>query len=249
MVSATDPGPEGPAPERLVAILLAAGAGSRFTGSGHKLEALIEGVPVVVHALEAARAAGIGPIVVVRGAERLPQIERGAERLPQVERGAERLPQIEPGAEKLPQVERGAEKLPQVEPGAERLPRGQHVVLVDNPDWEAGQITSLRAGLRAAEQLGADAAVVGLGDQPFIDPSAWQAVAASTAPIAVATYDGERGHPVRLHRSVWHLLPHEGDQGARSVLAMHPELVEEIACQGASTDIDTVEDLRTWQSN
>jgi molybdenum cofactor cytidylyltransferase len=229
MVSATDPGPEGPAPERLVAILLAAGAGSRFTGSGHKLEALIEGVPVVVHALEAARAAGIGPIVVVRGAERLPQIEPGAERLPQIEPGAERLPQIEPGAERLPQV--------------------QHVVLVDNPDWEAGQITSLRAGLRAAEQLGADAAVVGLGDQPFIDPSAWQAVAASTAPIAVATYDGERGHPVRLHRSVWHLLPHEGDQGARSVLAMHPELVEEIACQGASTDIDTVEDLRTWQSN
>ena len=219
MVSATDPGPEGPAPERLVAILLAAGAGSRFTGSGHKLEALIEGVPVVVHALEAARAAGIGPIVVVRGAERLPQIEPGAERLPQIEPGAERLPQV------------------------------QHVVLVDNPDWEAGQITSLRAGLRAAEQLGADAAVVGLGDQPFIDPSAWQAVAASTAPIAVATYDGERGHPVRLHRSVWHLLPHEGDQGARSVLAMHPELVEEIACQGASTDIDTVEDLRTWQSN
>jgi CTP:molybdopterin cytidylyltransferase MocA len=202
-----------------VAILLAAGAGSRFTGSGHKLEALIEGVPVVVHALEAARAAGIGPIVVVRGAERLPQIEPGAERLPQIEPGAERLPQV------------------------------QHVVLVDNPDWEAGQITSLRAGLRAAEQLGADAAVVGLGDQPFIDPSAWQAVAASTAPIAVATYDGERGHPVRLHRSVWHLLPHEGDQGARSVLAMHPELVEEIACQGASTDIDTVEDLRTWQSN
>jgi CTP:molybdopterin cytidylyltransferase MocA len=106
----------------------------------------------------------------------------------------------------------------------------------------------LQVGVAEAERRGARAVVVGLADQPFVDPEAWRRVAAGTAPIAVATYEGRRRNPVRLDRSVWPLLPTSGDEGARSVLRVRPELVEEIPCPGSPADIDTLEDLASWQN-
>jgi CTP:molybdopterin cytidylyltransferase MocA len=124
------------------------------------------------------------------------------------------------------------------------LPDG--VVIVHNDRWEAGQATSLQAALAWAAEHDLDAVVVGLGDQPFIAPGSWRAVATSDAPIAVATYDGRRRNPVRLAREVWHLLPTEGDEGARVVFGLHPDLVSEVACAGEPVDVDTVEDLEEW---
>ena len=53
------------------AVLLAAGAGSRFAGGTHKLRALHAGRPLVARAIEAAVESGIGPVFVVTGAEPL----------------------------------------------------------------------------------------------------------------------------------------------------------------------------------
>jgi molybdenum cofactor cytidylyltransferase len=120
--------------------------------------------------------------------------------------------------------------------------------VLTNPDWEQGQATSLQVAVAWAEDVGVEALVVGLGDQPSIGPSAWRAVAEATAsPVAVATYHGRRGHPVRLHRSVWSRLPHSGDVGARVLLAQSPELVTEVACDGDPADVDTVDDLARWR--
>jgi CTP:molybdopterin cytidylyltransferase MocA len=188
-----------PSTPPVVAVVLAAGAGSRWTGPGHKLAARLGGRTIGELAVAAAVAARIGPVVVVTGA-------------------------TEPS---LPAVD---------------------LIRVHNPAWTEGQSTSLRVAVAEAERLGADAIVVGLADQPFVEPDAWRRVAASRAPIAVATYDGHRHNPVRLHRSVWELLPTEGDLGARNLLRMRPDLVEEVPCPGSPADIDTLEDLRTWQS-
>ena len=62
--------------------------------------------------------------------------------------------------------------------------------------WADGQITSVRAALDAAGDLGADRVVIGLADQPFVTPDAWRTVADGPGPIAVATYAGRRGNPV-----------------------------------------------------
>ena len=118
-----------------------------------------------------------------------------------------------------------------------------------NPDWAEGQSTSVRLGIDAARAAGADAVVIGLADQPFVTPDAWRSVASGLGPITVATYDGRRGNPVKLHTSVWGLLPTSGDEGARVLMRNRPDLVLEVACSGSPADIDTVEDLQKWQNN
>jgi CTP:molybdopterin cytidylyltransferase MocA len=118
-----------------------------------------------------------------------------------------------------------------------------------NPDWKSGQRSSVIAAIKYAQENNYTAIVIGLCDQPFITPEAWTAVSSSHSPIAVATYDGYRGNPVRLDHSVWDMfleLNSDPDSGARDLIHMHPELVEEVACKGNSADIDTAEDLDSW---
>ncbi len=123
---------------------------------------------------------------------------------------------------------------------------------VHNREWATGQMSSVRAGVKSADLDGADIVVIGLADQPGIESSAWRAVADAAlagARIAVATYEGRRAHPVALHRDVWNLLAAAGDEGARGLMRLRPDLVVEVPCTGSPKDIDTVEDLTRWQSN
>jgi CTP:molybdopterin cytidylyltransferase MocA len=119
-------------------------------------------------------------------------------------------------------------------------------VLVENPEWPKGQATSLQAGIAAAKKAGHDAVVVGLGDQPLVGPSAWSSLAACPAQMAVATYAGRLGNPVRLGSQVWPHLPSIGDQGARSLVWERADLVVRVPCAGDPADVDTVEDLERW---
>jgi molybdenum cofactor cytidylyltransferase len=122
------------------------------------------------------------------------------------------------------------------------VPAGVDVIA--HPRWSEGQATSLAAALAWARGKDLAAVVVGLGDQPLVTAAAWRAVAAADAPIAVATYGGRRGNPVRLARSVWSDLPTTGDEGARALFRRRPELVVGVPCPGSAEDVDTEDDLR-----
>lgn len=119
-----------------------------------------------------------------------------------------------------------------------------------NANWQSGQASSLHAAIAYADRLDAAAVTIGLADQPFVTAASWRAVRdAPEHPIVVADYEGRVGpHPIRLARSVWPLLPREGDEGGRSLIRLHPEWVYHVPCLGSPADIDTPEDLERWKS-
>ncbi|MFI5754946.1 NTP transferase domain-containing protein [Streptomyces sp. NPDC051569] len=123
-------------------------------------------------------------------------------------------------------------------------------VLVDNPDWQAGMGSSLRAGLASLAGTGARAALVLLVDQPGIGAEAVaRVVAAYRSPdsLASASYDGGRGHPVLFGARRWAEIAADarGDRGARAYLRARESAIVLVECGDVARpyDIDTEEDL------
>ncbi|MGW1533946.1 nucleotidyltransferase family protein [Streptomyces aureus] len=123
-------------------------------------------------------------------------------------------------------------------------------VLVDNPGWEEGMGSSLRAGLGSLAGSGARAALVSLVDQPGIGPEAVARVLAayaSPSTLAAAAYAGERGHPVLFGAAHWAGITASatGDRGARAYLKAHAGAVALVECGDVARayDIDTEADL------
>ncbi|SVB77444.1 uncharacterized protein METZ01_LOCUS230298, partial [marine metagenome] len=129
----------------------------------------------------------------------------------------------------------------------ERLDIFQYgVTIIENHSFEDGQATSLRSAIAVAEHDKHGAIVVGLGDMPLVPSSAWQAVAEAETQLGVATFAGNRRPPVKIDHELWPLIPISGDEGARSLLRLRPDLVNEIPCDGNPIDIDTRGDLERW---
>jgi CTP:molybdopterin cytidylyltransferase MocA len=119
--------------------------------------------------------------------------------------------------------------------------------LVDNPAWESGMGSSLRAGLAALASSGAVAAIVLPVDTPGVTVAAVRRVAGLAAPdvLARATYGGAPGHPVLLGRAHWAgvIESATGDQGARDYLSAHPVVEVDCADVASGVDVDRPFDL------
>jgi molybdenum cofactor cytidylyltransferase len=118
------------------------------------------------------------------------------------------------------------------------------VKVVVNPSYEQGMASSLRTGLSALDPQSAAALII-LGDQPFTSPQTLdriiQAYRDTGAPIVIPTWQGTRGNPVLLDRSLFsEALALQGDVGCRAKFSRHLEeiLNVEVEENGVLLDID-----------
>ncbi|SHH45235.1 nucleotidyltransferase family protein [Halobaculum gomorrense] len=128
---------------------------------------------------------------------------------------------------------------------------GLGVETVTNEAFAAGQSTSVAAGVRAVADRDppVDAAVVALGDMPFVDPAPVRALvdayAAGVGDALAPAYEGRRGNPVLFDRRFFAALDDvEGDVGGRAVLlGSNDAALVAVDDPGVRRDVDEPGDL------
>jgi molybdenum cofactor cytidylyltransferase len=129
----------------------------------------------------------------------------------------------------------------------EKALSGMPVRLVRNPEFEAGQSTSIRAGLDALPAR-TGAALFILADQPLVTSgtmkSIVQAHRRSFAPACVPVFEGQRSNPVLFDKALFgELRELRGDTDGRVLLDKYQdELVNVPPGQAVLLDTDTPDD-------
>jgi molybdenum cofactor cytidylyltransferase len=112
-----------------------------------------------------------------------------------------------------------------------------------------GMGSSIAAGVEACSD--ADGWLIWPADMPLVRPETALAVAHAlrSHPVAYAQYRGMRGHPVGFSSELFsELVRLKGDEGAKRLLARYPSVGLELPDRGILLDIDTEEDLRAASS-
>jgi len=120
------------------------------------------------------------------------------------------------------------------------------VQVVQNAQWEAGQLSSLVAGLDAAAAPGLEAVLVTLVDVPLVRRATVEALLeawrATRAPIVRPAIGARHGHPVIFDRVTFgDLKAAPSEVGAKAVIAAWQAQVLNLPCDdpGALVDVDT----------
>ena len=118
---------------------------------------------------------------------------------------------------------------------------------VVNEAHATGMLSSILCGLEHAEAQGADAVLVHPVDHPQVASATVDRVVAALnagGRIVVPSYEGRRGHPAGFTRATWPALRAVSpDQGARQVLAEHPDWIVHVAGDaGSISGVNTPEE-------
>ena len=118
-------------------------------------------------------------------------------------------------------------------------------VVVVARDWQTGLSASLRAGLEAAAETDATAALITLVDLPnlplAVADRVLERLGVTAEVIGRAVYDGQPGHPVLLGRTHWEQVCASitADDGARDYLRSAGAVLVECGDLGGGDDIDS----------
>ena len=117
--------------------------------------------------------------------------------------------------------------------------RGCRIVV--NPDAAQGMAWSIRWGIRFAQALNAQGAIIMTCDQPGLQPEHLRALSVDANEITGSEYAGRVGVPAYFPRAAFDALQVlEGDAGARELLRGMKSIPQE----ALALDIDTEEDFR-----
>ena len=124
----------------------------------------------------------------------------------------------------------------------------ESVKVVINHNYGQGMASSLREGLSHVSPQ-CDAALIILGDQPFIQPQTLHRIMdgyrGARAQIVIPTFQGNRGNPVLLDRSVFSaVMALQGDTGCRAIFPNHLSAILKVEVEdpGILLDIDSQDD-------
>ena len=134
------------------------------------------------------------------------------------------------------------------------LPPDPWITVVENANYEQGQLSSLLVGLDAATREQVDAVMVTLVDLPLITAATVRAVLAghqqSPHAALVRPRRGLRhGHPAIFHRMLFDELRNaDPSRGAKPVVLAHQaeEVHVDVTDDGPFTDVDTPDDYDRW---
>jgi molybdenum cofactor cytidylyltransferase len=101
--------------------------------------------------------------------------------------------------------------------------RVAEALIVENPDFRLGQLSSMQCGLRAVP-ADADSVLFTLVDHPAVMPATLYALldADVQAPLRIPRFEGRRGHPIRISKSlIPEFLALPAGSSAREVVTRH----------------------------
>jgi len=106
-------------------------------------------------------------------------------------------------------------------------------LVILNPEWEKGQLSSICAGVRSLAEIETDGIVLCPVDHPLVSASLVNNLVEQfyghEKSIVVPTYNGRRGHPAIFSRALYNeLLVAPPEKGARSVVWSHASDVQEV---------------------
>ena len=132
--------------------------------------------------------------------------------------------------------------------GSANVGQAGEIEFAVNEDYPLGMLSSIQTGFRALPP-DAEAAVVMLGDQPFLPSRVIDDVIAGYEEghrgIVIPTFQGRRGHPVLVDLKYrQEVLALDPTDGLRRLMRVHPGEIREVEVGDANIlrDLDTPED-------
>jgi len=139
------------------------------------------------------------------------------------------------------------------------IDHNKDITIVNNPDWQQGQSTSIRVGINELEQQVHDgkigtqteplpcSVIFLLADQPQVGPSLLEALADmhahSLLPVIAPLVDGKRANPVLFDKVTFPFLKDlHGDVGGRGIFHKFPPSYLPWNDHSILLDVDTTED-------
>jgi molybdenum cofactor cytidylyltransferase len=129
------------------------------------------------------------------------------------------------------------------------VPIDRRIAIVENRNFQRGQLSSLKIALTAVAPS-APAIMVHLVDHPRVRADTFEKIAEfyqiTRKPIIIARANGRRGHPILFDRSLFDELHAASNElGARVVVNADPSRVAylDLADDGILLDLDTPQDV------